>query len=101
MVQQTQKELGSINGCFNNAGYQGAFEPVDQYPLSDFEKVYQINVFGVFSVLKYTSQAMIQAGVAGSIVNTASCAGLGCPTLMCAYGSSKAAVSPAFIGPED
>lgn len=72
-------------------------------------------------MLKYVSKVMIDQK-AGSIVNTASCAGLGCPTSMPAYGTSKAAVmhltkisaldlapsnvrvnsvSPAFIGPED
>ena len=95
---------------------------MDQYSTEDFERVYKINVVGLFSALKYTSQVMIEQGNGGSIVNTASCAGLGCPTLMAAYGSSKAAViqlskiaamdlaphhirvnsiSPAFIGPED
>mmetsp|Transcript_47222 Transcript_47222/g.75840 ORF Transcript_47222/g.75840 Transcript_47222/m.75840 type:complete len:302 (-) Transcript_47222:275-1180(-) len=122
MVDEVVAEFGSIDGVFNNAGYQGAFEPVDKYPVDDFKRVFDINVVGLFSVLKYASAAMIEGKTAGSIVNTASCAGLGCPTLMCAYGSSKAAVnhlskiaavdlaphkirvnsiSPAYIGPED
>ncbi len=122
MVQRVEGEFGTIDGLFNNAGYQGVFEPVDNYPTEDFEKVYKINVVGLFSVLRYVSESMVRNKVQGSIVNTASCAGLGAPTLMCAYGSSKAAtnhlskiaavdlaphgirvnsVSPAFIGPED
>jgi NAD(P)-dependent dehydrogenase (short-subunit alcohol dehydrogenase family) len=122
MVMDSAAEFGTIDGLFNNAGYQGAFEPIDQYPMEDFQNVYKINVFGLFATLKYTSQVMIEKGTAGSIVNTASCAGLGVPTLMGAYGSSKAAVihlskisaldlaphgirvnsiSPAYIGPED
>uniref|UniRef100_A0A6U3CUV6 Oxidoreductase n=1 Tax=Lotharella globosa TaxID=91324 RepID=A0A6U3CUV6_9EUKA len=122
MVAEVKSEFGTIDGLFNNAGYQGAFAPVDQYPTDDFEMVMKINVVGLFSTLKYTAQAMIEQGNGGAIVNTASCAGLGCPTLMAAYGSSKAAVihlskisaidlaphnirvnsiSPAYIGPED
>uniref|UniRef100_A0A7S2XFY2 Uncharacterized protein n=1 Tax=Lotharella oceanica TaxID=641309 RepID=A0A7S2XFY2_9EUKA len=122
MVAEVKAEFGTIEGLFNNAGYQGAFAPVDQYPTDDFEMVFKINVVGLFSTLKYTAQVMIDQGNGGSIVNTASCAGLGCPTLMAAYGSSKAAVihlskisaidlaphnirinsiSPAYIGPED
>ncbi|CAJ1382545.1 unnamed protein product [Effrenium voratum] len=120
-VAEVKKEFGRIDCLFNNAGYQGLFAPVDDYSVEDFEKVLKINVTGVFSMLKYVSKVMIdQKG--GSIVNTASCAGLGCPTAMPAYGTSKAAVlhltkisaldlapsnvrvnsvSPAFIGPED
>mmetsp|Transcript_16317 Transcript_16317/g.24586 ORF Transcript_16317/g.24586 Transcript_16317/m.24586 type:complete len:302 (+) Transcript_16317:68-973(+) len=122
MVDTVRSEFGTIDGLFNNAGYQGAFEPVDNYPTEDFEMVFKINVVGLFTVMKYTAKAMIESKTHGSIVNTASCAGLGCPTLMCAYASSKAAVnhlskiaaidlapskirinsiSPAYIGPED
>ncbi|GAB5357686.1 hypothetical protein AAMO2058_000395700 [Amorphochlora amoebiformis] len=122
MVNEVKAEMGQIHGLFNNAGYQGAFAPVDQYPTKDFEQVFKINVIGLFTVMKYTVQVMIENGQGGSVVNTASCAGLGCPTLMAAYGSSKAAVnhlskiaaidlaphnirvnsiSPAYIGPED
>jgi len=120
-VAEIKKEFGHIDCLFNNAGYQGLFAPVDDYSAEDFDKVLKINVTGVFSMLKYVSKVMIQQK-GGSIVNTASCAGLGCPTAMPAYGTSKAAVmhltkisaldlapsnvrvnsvSPAFIGPED
>ncbi|CAJ1360686.1 unnamed protein product [Effrenium voratum] len=117
-VAEVKKEFGRVDCLFNNAGYQGLFAPVDDYSVEDFEKVLKINVTGVFSMLKYVSKVMIdQKG--GSIVNTASCAGLGCPTAMPAYGTSKAAVlhltkisaldlapsnvrvNSAFIGPED
>eukprot|EP00405_Crypthecodinium_cohnii_P015770 CAMPEP_0206445350 /NCGR_PEP_ID=MMETSP0324_2-20121206/15456_1 /ASSEMBLY_ACC=CAM_ASM_000836 /TAXON_ID=2866 /ORGANISM="Crypthecodinium cohnii, Strain Seligo" /LENGTH=285 /DNA_ID=CAMNT_0053913549 /DNA_START=158 /DNA_END=1015 /DNA_ORIENTATION=+ len=121
MVDQVKSDFGRIDHLFNNAGYQGLFQSVDQYSVEDFERVLKINVSGVFAMLKYVSQVMVQQK-SGSIVNTASCAGLGCPTMMPAYGTSKAAVmhltkisavdlapsnirvnsvSPAFIGPED
>jgi len=122
MTEAVKAEFGTIDCVLNNAGYQGAFEPVDQYPTEDFKRVMDINVVGLFTVLKYSAQVMIENKTPGSIVNVASCAGLGSPTLMCAYGSSKAAVnhlskisaldlaphkirvnsiSPAYIGPED
>lgn len=122
VISEVLQEFGEINGLFNNAGYQGLFEPVDRYPTEDFKRVLDINVTGVFNLLKHTSKAMIAAKKGGSICNTASCAGLGCPPSMVAYGTSKAAVchmtkisaldlaphnirvnsiSPAFIGPED
>lgn len=121
MVEETKKEFGHIDGLFNNAGYQGLFAPVDRYSVDDFDKVMRINVTGVFVLLKHVSKVMIEQE-RGAIVNTASCAGLGTPSCMPAYASSKAAVchltkiaandlapkgvrvnsvSPAFIGPED
>merc|ERR1712129_305760 len=99
----------------------GLFAPVDQYNVADFDRVLRINVTGVFIVLKHVTKVMIEQE-SGVVVNTASCAGLGAPTCMPAYGSSKAAVchltkiaandlapkgvrvnsvSPAYIGPED
>lgn len=121
MVEEVRREFGQIDCLFNNAGYQGLFAPVDEYCFEDFEKVMRINVTGVFAVLKHVSKVMAEQK-RGAIVNTASCAGLGAPTCMPAYGSSKAAVchltkiasedlapsgvrvnsvSPAYIGPED
>ena len=111
--------FGSIDLLFNNAGYQGLFTQVDKYPVDDFAKVMQINVNGVFHVLKAVSETMGAAG-GGSIVNTASMAGVGVPPNMPAYSASKSAVigltvasaldlaprnirvnsiSPAFMGP--
>eukprot|EP00928_Gymnodinium_smaydae_P042667 TRINITY_DN2869_c0_g1_i1.p1 TRINITY_DN2869_c0_g1~~TRINITY_DN2869_c0_g1_i1.p1 ORF type:complete len:293 (+),score=38.80 TRINITY_DN2869_c0_g1_i1:60-938(+) len=121
MVQGVKAKFGRIDCLFNNAGYQGLFAPVDSYSFEDFDKVMKINVAGVFAVLKHVSKVMVEQKD-GAIVNTASCAGLGCPTAMPAYGSSKAAVchltkiaaldlapnnvrvnsiSPAFIGPDN
>lgn len=104
---------------FNNAGYQGSFSNVVDYDASDFRRVLEINVTGVFIVLKCFAQTLIATGRPGAIVNSASMAHGGAPN-MAAYSASKAAVialtktaakdlahrsirvnsiSPAFIGP--
>ena len=110
-----------IDLLFNNAGYQGDFKNTLDYSLEDFRKTIDINVVGAFVVLKEISMAMkSQHPQGGSIVNTASMAGIGAPPNMIAYATSKAAIkhmtvvaskdlspynirinsiSPAFIGP--
>jgi NAD(P)-dependent dehydrogenase (short-subunit alcohol dehydrogenase family) len=112
--------LGVPTALFNNAGYQGTFERIDRYPHGDARRVFEVNVLGAFTVLSAVSAAMVAAGVAGSIVSSASMAGVTGAPNMCAYSASKAAiigltksaakdlapagirvnaVSPAFIGP--
>ena len=82
--------------------------------------VMNINVTGVFNILKACANNMIKNKVKGSIVNTSSKAATNCPCNMPAYAASKGAVwsfsqsaakdlapfnirvnsvSPAFIGP--
>eukprot|EP00415_Alexandrium_ostenfeldii_P005134 UN5134 len=121
MVKQATEDFGCIDCLFNNSGIQGDFAPVDAYSVDDFERVLKVNVTGAFAVLKHVSKAMVKQR-RGSVVNMASCAGLGPATCMPAYGSSKAAlchltkiaagdlapsgvrinsVSPSYIGPDD
>jgi len=104
---------------FNNAGYQGHFGNITNYPVGDFRRVLDINVTGVFVVLQAFAKVLMEAKQPGAAVNTASMAHGGAPN-MAAYSASKAAVvaltktaakdlavhnirvnsvSPAFIGP--
>lgn len=83
------EQFGRINYVFNNAGYQGVFAKTDEYPEDDFRKVIDINVVGVFHVLKAAAQHLRSGGV---IVNMASYAGVVGPPNMLAYAASKFAV---------
>ncbi len=113
-------EFGTPSGLFNNAGYQGRFVTVPDYPSDDARKVLEVNVIGVLQVMQHVARSMIAAGLPGTIVNSASMAGVGGAPNMAAYSASKAAVialtksaakdlaphsirvnaiSPAFVGP--
>lgn len=88
---QAVEKMGQIDYVFNNAGYQGVFATSDRYPEEDFRRVVEINIVGVFHVLKAASAYMREAG-GGAIVNMASHAGVAGPPNMLAYGASKFAV---------
>ncbi|MGB3766854.1 MAG: SDR family NAD(P)-dependent oxidoreductase [Phormidesmis sp.] len=85
------RQVGKVDYVFNNAGYQGAFATTDEYPAADFQKVIDINVIGVFHVLKAAAQHLRDSG-GGAIVNMASHAGVDGPANMLAYAASKFAV---------
>ncbi|GBQ93468.1 SDR family NAD(P)-dependent oxidoreductase [Asaia krungthepensis] len=87
-IDYAEKTVGPIDLLFNNAGYQGAFAPIHEYPVEDFQRVVDIDLVGAFHVLRAVSRRMV-ARRSGSIVNTASMAGLQGPPNMGAYGSSK------------
>lgn len=85
------EQFGRIDYVFNNAGYQGVFAKTDEYPEDDFQKVININVIGVFHILKVAAQHLRKLG-GGAIVNMASYAGVVGPPNMIAYAASKFAV---------
>lgn len=90
-VAATVEKFGKIDGFFNNAGIEGTTANVEDYPTETFEAVLNVNVKGAFLGLKYVVPIMKKQGY-GSIVNTASGAGLiGAPGFV-GYNSSKHAV---------
>jgi NAD(P)-dependent dehydrogenase (short-subunit alcohol dehydrogenase family) len=85
------RAMGGLEILVNNAGV-GIQKPVLEHELRDFERIYRVNVFGLFAALKAGAAWMVEHRVPGRIVNIASVAGLRGSTGRAAYGSSKAAV---------
>jgi NAD(P)-dependent dehydrogenase (short-subunit alcohol dehydrogenase family) len=84
-------QVGHLDYVFNNAGYQGMFAKTDDYPEADFQKVIDINVTGVFYVLKAAPSSCGIAGV-GRSSTWPGHAGVDGPPNMLAYAASKFAV---------
>jgi NAD(P)-dependent dehydrogenase (short-subunit alcohol dehydrogenase family) len=83
--------FGGIDCVFNNAGILGVSASVENYPLATFERVFAVNVVSVFLGMKVAIPLLRVRG-GGSIVNTASTAGLTGSPMLPAYCASKHAV---------
>jgi NAD(P)-dependent dehydrogenase (short-subunit alcohol dehydrogenase family) len=82
---------GRIDCFFNNAGIEGRVQPTAEYDEAMFDAVMNVNVKGVFLGLRHVLPVMLRQKT-GTIVNTASVAGLVGTPGMPAYVASKHAV---------
>lgn len=87
-VELACSKYGSLDGCFNNAGIVNLPAPIPDTSLEEFDRIMRVNLYGMFIVLKHTL-AVMRRQKAGSIVNTASTAGLGGIGNMSPYVASK------------
>jgi NAD(P)-dependent dehydrogenase (short-subunit alcohol dehydrogenase family) len=90
-VRAAADRFGAIDVFYNNAGIEGDIAPITKYRLETFRRVIDVNVVGVFLGLKHVLPVMLKQNK-GSIINTASIAGLiGSPEIA-VYSASKHAV---------
>jgi NAD(P)-dependent dehydrogenase (short-subunit alcohol dehydrogenase family) len=90
-VRAAVDRFGTIDVFYNNAGVEGEIKPITQYPLETFRRVLDVNVVGVFLGMKHVLPVMLQQNK-GSIINTASIAGLMGSPHIAVYSASKHAV---------
>jgi NAD(P)-dependent dehydrogenase (short-subunit alcohol dehydrogenase family) len=76
LVQKTVAHFGRVDIAFNNAGIEGAWQPIVEQSEEDWDRTIDINLKGVWLCLKYELQQMIKQGGGGAIVNMSSIAGL-------------------------
>ena len=85
-------EFGRLDCVFNNAGIAGALGSVMETEVEDWDFTFGVLVRGVFLGVKHGARAMKECGAGGSIINTASVAGLSGGAGPLAYSAAKAAV---------
>ena len=90
-VRAAVDRFGTIDVFYNNAGIEGDIKPITEYSLESFRRVLDVNVVGVFLGMKHVLPVMLKANK-GSIINTASIAGLLGSPQIAVYSASKHAV---------
>lgn len=90
-VQTCEHDFGGIDILVNNAGMQNN-RPALDFEYEDFEKMYDVNLFGPYMLTKHVAKRMIERG-GGSIVFITSAASHMGLTNNLAYSGSKGALS--------
>ncbi len=90
-VKETLDTYGKIDCFFNNAGIEGNLAHTADYDEAVFDQVIGVNVKGVFLGLRHVLPVLLKQK-SGTVVNTASVAGLVATPGMPAYVASKHAV---------
>jgi NAD(P)-dependent dehydrogenase (short-subunit alcohol dehydrogenase family) len=91
LVQTARLSYGGLDIAYANAGISGGLPGIFDHTVDEWQQILQVNLVGPFLIVKHTAQEIMKKG-SGSIVCTASVAGIrsgaGCP----AYSASKAGV---------
>lgn len=91
-IRHAIESFGRIDIAFNNAGVGGAFGPITETSVEDWDYSLAVLLRSVFLGIKHAARAMKRQGGGGSIINTASVAGLSGGAGPHAYSAAKAGV---------
>lgn len=91
LMQHAVEQFDGLDIVFNNAGIGGAIGPIVETRVEHWDATFAVMTRGVFLGVKHAARRMIPRG-GGSIINTASIAGLASGVVPTAYSACKAAV---------
>ncbi len=92
MLRCAVDAFGRLDIVFNNAGVGGAIGPLTETSVADWDYTFDVLAKGVFLGIKHAARIMRAQGDGGSIINTASIAGLSGDAGPLVYSAAKAAV---------
>src|ERR1700712_2904675 len=90
-IDRAVSKYGRLDAIWANAGVSGGLVPIPDQTVEHWQEVLRINLIGPFLAIKHSTPHMI-AQKSGSIVCTASVAGLKSGASGHPYGASKAGV---------
>ena len=91
LVDEAVAKHGRLDVFFANAGISGGWATISDQTAADWAEILRINLIGPFLAIKYAGPAIAKSG-GGSIICTASVAGLRSGAGGAAYSASKAGV---------
>jgi NAD(P)-dependent dehydrogenase (short-subunit alcohol dehydrogenase family) len=91
LIEETAAKHGGIDIFFANAGVSGGWATIAEQSAADWAEILRINLIGPFMAIKYAGPLIAKRG-GGSIICTASVAGLRSGAGGAAYSASKAGV---------
>jgi NAD(P)-dependent dehydrogenase (short-subunit alcohol dehydrogenase family) len=91
MIATAEERHGRVDVLFNNAGFGGPMAPITEQTEENFDDVVAVNLKGVFLGMKFGIASMLRSG-GGSVINTASAAGLVGWKGHSVYGAAKGGV---------
>lgn len=92
-VDTAVKKWGRLDIAFNNAATIVPPGPIDQVAEADFDRVYEVNLKGVYLAMSAEVEAIRATAGTGAIVNTSSVGSLRGNPALPAYGAMKRAVN--------
>src|SRR3990170_8352595 len=90
-VDRALSEFTRLDCMFNNAGFGGAVGPIEDIPVDEYDLTMNVLLRGVFLGMKHAARQMKTQG-SGSIISTASVAGLRVGYGPHVYSAAKAAI---------
>jgi NAD(P)-dependent dehydrogenase (short-subunit alcohol dehydrogenase family) len=91
LVEHTAERHGGLDIVFANAGISGGWATIAEQTAADWAEILRVNLIGPFLAIKYAAPLLAARG-GGSIICTASVAGLRSGAGGAAYSASKAGV---------
>jgi NAD(P)-dependent dehydrogenase (short-subunit alcohol dehydrogenase family) len=91
LVDLAMREHGGLDIFFANAGISGGLAALYEQSVEDWQEILRVNLIGPFLAIKHAGPALKERG-GGSIICTASVAGLRAGAGGAAYSASKAGV---------
>jgi NAD(P)-dependent dehydrogenase (short-subunit alcohol dehydrogenase family) len=91
LVSMAREEHGALHGFFANAGVSGGLASIFEQSPEDWAEILRVNLIGPFLAIKHAAPVIKEQG-GGSIICTASVAGIRAGAGGPAYSASKAGV---------